>query len=148
MDNVDLVEQFGCGNVESALIVAHYVRDYVEAELAKDGGVRISTTGICDLWSEFADSIGAANRWTRKARDTLYHEWPHFSGDRLYPVPCPLSMIDAYEEYILSHRNPSTAMGKEEFAFNRAPHMWDGEYGESRMACLVYIIDRLEAALK
>lgn len=147
MDDVDLVAQFGRGNVESALIVAHYVRDYVEESLAKDGGIRISTYGICDIWSEFADQIGAANRWTRKARDTLYHEWPGFSGDRLYPVPCPPSMIDAWEAYILSHRSPSTAVSKEEFAFNRCASMWDGDYGESRMSLLSYIIERMEEAL-
>ena len=55
-----------------------------------------------------------------------FRSWPHFSGDRHYPVPHPLGAVSG---------------------FTRTPDLWDGSYGELRKDLMRFLIQRAERQL-
>ena len=53
----------------------------------------------------------------------LSREWPLFSGDPEYPVPCP--DLDPFEAYVSPYKK------------------WSGPYGEARLDLLQFLIENL-----
>lgn len=65
------------------------------------------------------------------AKYAVFREWPEFSGDDSYPVPCPddIEFCDAVDIF-------DNTGGKDYYR---------GEYGAARVRLLYFIIDHLTA---
>lgn len=69
---------------------------------------------------------------------SLFRKWPHFSGDRSFPVPTALGW-----RYWISNNLPHTTYCNA--AINET--FWQGHYGSLRKDLLNYMIEQLEAQL-
>ena len=75
-----------------------------------------SPAGICHNLRRVSDG-----RYNDDAIRGMFKQWPHYSGDLIYPVPSP-------------------GRGSAMRAYDRRPDLWVGPYGASRMDLLAFLI--------
>ena len=114
------------------------------------------TTGICGNVSRYVNkallpddilamSIGKGGSRQcvedtfNSMKDELFSSWPHYSGNKFYPVPAPLWQREAMEY--------CTMADAAEYVFDNSDLFWEGEYGDYRMSLLNHMIDRITEAL-
>lgn len=90
-----------------------------------------------------ATCFGLVRVWS-ELRDELFLSWPEFSGNIWYPVPGigVACSYDEDEECELSASEYSSVDAEVTFDA-MSGSMWEGEYGESRIRLLSYMIDQL-----
>ena len=79
-------------------------------------------------------------------QQTLYESWDYWSGSEFYPVPCPESLIDAFQEDGGQYFDDS--IGMSERVFDNTEFMWRGEYGRLRYDLLRHLIRCVERDLE
>ena len=95
----------------------------------------VGTTGICPLVTNrigtaYGHTYGGSNH-TREIiakLSNLIRQWPEYSGEYAYPVK-GVEGMSAKATY---------------WEANKSAGMWKGEYGESRMRLLIFLIAELE----
>lgn len=86
-----------------------------------------------DSMFEFKDGI---YRWSEDFVASIAKDWPHFSGDTMYPVPKSASG---------SHQCNAADMYHASYSIGT---LWKGEYGRLRIDLLLFLIAKLEEELK
>lgn len=89
-------------------------------------------TGICYLVEDHLEVLGFIGS-AEEIIGELATSWPKWSGDGVYPVPCPESYLDR------SREDPHC------WAFCSLPK-WEEAYGDLRMELLDFLINELERA--
>lgn len=94
----------------------------------------ILEAGICDnLEAMLYYQRGGCIKNLKRALILLYREfsnWPRFSGNIIFPVPCPYDQEENHG-----------------YTYERIVNKWEGRYGALRYELLDFLIERLIEAL-
>lgn len=137
----DLKAEYTTEQLEGALLVALYVKDSIEAAI-DNGDFKVLRYGLCTEWDEQIENLRLRGFGLVDIRNLLYWEWPGYSGEPWYPIPMPGEMQDVYDEYESDGGSDCEAG----WMYDSTDDMYEGEYGELRLNCLQYLIERLTEA--